>query len=96
MIVNIAFQASPGKRDELVNTLLGILPETEAFDGCNDITFTESQDESGALLLIEDWQSLKHYETYKAWRRESGTSVLGGDLVVPNSVATSYFNVLNA
>ncbi len=95
MIVNIAFTAAPGKRDELVDTLVSILPDTRAFDGCNSIAFTESADSPGALLLIEDWDSMEQYDAYKAWRRESGTSVLGGDLVEPDSVATSFFTVID-
>lgn len=95
MIVNIAFTAAPGKRDELVDTLVGILPDTRAFDGCNTIAFTESADSPGSLLLIEDWDSMEQYEAYKAWRRESGTSVLGGDLVDLNSVGTTFFTVID-
>lgn len=95
MIVNIAFTAAPGKRDELVDKLISIIPDTRAFDGCNSITFTESQETPGALLLIEDWDSHEAYDAYKSWRRESGTSVLSGDLVDLDTLATSYFTVLD-
>lgn len=95
MIVNIAFSAAPGKRDELVTKLIEIIPQTRAFDGCNNIVFTESEANPAALLLIEDWDSHEQYDAYKQWRRDSGTSVLGGELVDPNSVSTSYFNVLD-
>jgi quinol monooxygenase YgiN len=95
MIVNIAFDAAPGKRDDLVGALINLIPETQAFEGCNHITFTESQETPGSLLLIEDWDSHAHYDAYKQWRRDSGTSVLGGDLVEATSVSTSYFDVLD-
>lgn len=91
MIITIAFTASPGKREALVAKLIEIIPDTQAFDGCNHIMFTESQEVPGSLLLIEDWDSMSRYEAYKAWRRESGTSVLSTDMVVPDSVSTAYF-----
>jgi len=96
MIVTIAFRAAPQKRDDLVNTLIGILPDTRAFDGCNQITFTEAADDPGSLLLVEDWASEERYEAYKAWRRDSGTSVLGSDLVAPDSLSVAYFTNLES
>lgn len=95
MIVTIAFSATPGNRDALVQRLIEIIPATRAFEGCNSITFTEVQDSPGSLLLIEDWDSHESYESYKTWRREGGTSVLGSSLVDPDSVATSYFDILD-
>ncbi len=96
MIVTIAFTAAAGKRDELVDALTSILPDTRAFVGCNSIAFTEVDDSPGSLMLIEDWESQEQYEAYKTWRRESGTSVLGGDLVDLDTLTTKYFNVLDA
>ena len=95
MIVTISFQAADGKRDELVAKMQSILPDTKAFDGCRHITLTESTETPGLLMLLEDWESAGHYATYKAWRAESGTSVLAGDLVVHSSLVSSSFNALD-
>ena len=95
MIVTITFSATEGNRDALVEKLLSILPDTRAFDGCNSITFVESQEAAGNLTLIEDWASSKQYDAYKAWRKESGTSVLGSDLVDPASLSSHAFEILS-
>ena len=94
MIVTISFEASDGKRDELVEAMLGLLADTRAFEGCNDITFTESTDTPGLLMLIEDWESADHYAAYKSWRAASGTSVLSGDLVNTATLQSATFNSL--
>lgn len=94
LIITIAFDAADGQRDALVDKLTSILHETRAYDGCEQITFTETLDRPGALLLVEKWASTEHYDHYKAWRRESGTSVLGGDLVSGEPV-TNYYTVLD-
>ncbi len=95
MIVTISFSATEGNRDALVAKLIEIIPDTLAFDGCNSIDFVESQDSPGSLMLIEDWDSHERYDAYKSWRRESGTSVLGSDLVHAASVSSSYYDVLS-
>lgn len=90
LLFNIEFDAAEGKRDELVAKLNSILHDTRAFDGCEQITFTESRVKPGSLLLVERWASDEHYEAYKRWRRESGTSVLGGDLVAGTPTTTTF------
>ena len=91
MIVTISFNAAPGARDLLVERLTEILPDTRAFEGCNDVMLVEHTATPGALLLIEDWESAEHYEAYKKWRRDSGTSVLGTDLIDRTSLESSTF-----
>ena len=79
--VTIEFEAAAGARDALVAKMQEIIPETLGFEGCQRIEFFERAETSGTLMLLEDWASAEHYDTYKAWRRETGTSVLGSDLV---------------
>ena len=95
MIVTISFQAAEGKRDDLVETMQSILPDTRAFDGCNSITLTESTETPGLLMLLEDWETADHYAEYKKWRAESGTSVLSGDLVITESLKSASFEPLD-
>lgn len=94
MIVTISFRANPGKRDQLVETLSSILSDTRAFDGCNSVSLVEQTDADGELLLIEDWDSAEDYEAYKTWRRESGTSVLGSDMVDASSLVSQTYELL--
>lgn len=94
MIVNIAFTAAQGQRDALVDRLVSVLDDTRAYDGCEAITLTESPETPGSLLLVERWASIPQYDAYKTWRRESGTTVLGSDLV-GGTPETTYFTILD-
>lgn len=94
LIITIAFDAAEGQRDALVEKLTSILHETRAFDGCEQITFTETLDSPGALFLVEKWASTEHYDAYKSFRKESGTSVLGSELV-SGSPETNYYTVID-
>lgn len=94
MIVTISFNAAPGKRDALVAKMHEILPDTRAFDGCNSVIIAESNDTPGEIVLVEDWDDEASYEAYKQWRRDSGTTVLGSDLVEAGSVTPKTFTAL--
>lgn len=91
--VTIAFNAADGERDALIAKMIQIMPDTLAFEGCERIDFAECTDETGSFVLVEDWASEEHYLAYKAWRAESGTSVLGGGLV-SGRAQTEMFNSL--
>ena len=62
-----------------------------AFDGCNaiDVYFEEK---TSTFTLVEDWQTLEHYEKYLQWRIDGGIAELlnpildGGWDSVVNSV----------
>jgi len=88
--ITIAFDAVDGKRDELVEKMQGVIPDTLAFSGCENIVFAEQLEAPGRLILIEEWASAEHYAQYKAWRAESGTSVLGMGLVEGAPHTTMY------
>lgn len=91
--VTILFDAAEGQRDALIAKMIQIMPETLAYEGCERLNFAECTDESGSFVLVEDWQSEQHYEAYKAWRAESGTSVLASGLV-GGRPQTEMFNSL--
>ena len=88
--VTIEFEAAPGARDALVAKMHEIIPETLGFEGCQRIEFFERDGASGSLMLFEDWESDAHYAAYKAWRRETGTSVLASDLVGGPATTTTW------
>jgi quinol monooxygenase YgiN len=48
------------------------LHNTRGFDGCNSITVQRNQDDSNNIVIVEDWDSRQHYETYLAWRQDRG------------------------
>lgn len=79
--VTIEFEAAEGARNALIAKMQEIIPETLGFEGCQRIEFFERAETTGALMLLEDWESADRYAAYKAWRKETGTSVLASDLV---------------
>ena len=94
IITTIEFRAAAGQRDALVEKMLAILPDTRSYDGCESITFVESDESAGSFLLVERWASRDHYDKYRAWRKETGTSVLGSDLV-DGTPTSQYFSLVN-
>ncbi len=64
-------------KPEMVDLVKGGLGEslvaTRAFEGCEEITVLQHQDEPGTVLILEQWQTRAHYEAYLAWRTETGT-----------------------
>lgn len=81
LIVTVTFDAATDMREALIERLLTILPDTRAFDGCERIELAESADTPGSFVMVEQWATADHFDRYKTWRVESGTSVLGSDLV---------------
>lgn len=77
----ITAKAREGARDILIDALARVLPDTRAFDGCQGVEVVCPRSQPGAVILIERWVSLEHFEAYKKWRIESGTTVLGSGLV---------------
>lgn len=90
VIITLSFGAAEGRTQELKDTLVGILPDTRAFEGCERVELVEYDSEPGRLMLIERWASTEQYDAYKTWRRESGTSVLGSDLIGTEVAASTF------
>jgi len=70
--VMLEIQSKPESIDELKTTLKAILPDTRAYDGCENVQVTTNQDDALNLILVETWESRQHYETYLGWRDERG------------------------
>lgn len=69
------FPVKAGKRAEFEATLRAALPDTRGFAGCREIrTYHDSA--SDTFMLIESWDSFAHYDTYLAWRMETGLAEL--------------------
>ena len=81
VVLLITVEATEGQRDALRSALEGILPDTLAFEGNESVELLLPREQTNTLILVEHWASMDAYDAYKAWRAESGTSVLGSDLV---------------
>lgn len=55
-----------------LNTLMrNILPDTRAYDGCQNIEIYNDE-ESSKTVFIQHWDSRAQYEKYLVWRQETG------------------------
>lgn len=57
---------------ELKKTLVEMLADTRRFDGCIAVTVIQNADDPGNVVLVQEWQTRKHYETYSNWRASTG------------------------
>jgi len=72
------FTAAPGKLDELIGFLGEALPDTRKYDGCISLDVHLNRD-SDTIVMIENWQSQEQYDSYLAWRMETGMiDAIGG------------------
>ena len=81
-IVNLTVSVKPELRAEFLHELSLILPGTKSYSGCHWVYLCENSD-SDKIEAITKWDSREAYDTYLAWRQESG--FLGG-------LGEKYFN----
>jgi quinol monooxygenase YgiN len=62
----------PDKVDEYLAQFPGVLPDTRAFDGCEEITVHQNEEDPTDVVLLERWASKEHHQKYMAWRQERG------------------------
>jgi quinol monooxygenase YgiN len=69
--VVLEFQTQPDKVDA-VKEFFRNLPDTRAYDGFESLTVHQNQEDPTAFLVWELWNTRQNYETYLAWRTETG------------------------
>lgn len=88
-------QAKPGGGDELKATFKAILPDTRAYEGCQEVEVKANQDDADNVIVLERWESRGHYEKYLGWRQETGAlEKLGAMLANPPSIR--YYDPVDA
>jgi quinol monooxygenase YgiN len=90
VIVTLEAEVKEGCREDLVNLLRELLPETRQYRGFIDISINFKR-ESNQVLFFEEWESVKNYEAYLAWRGEMGVMDRLGSLFASAPVI-SYFD----
>ena len=70
-LVIAEFKAQPGKAEELTNIFNEALVDTRAFDGCLSIDLYY-EEKTNTFTMLENWESLNHYEKYLQWRIDTG------------------------
>jgi quinol monooxygenase YgiN len=71
-IVILEITANKGTGMQLVETFRALLPDTRNKDGCQGVEVTINLDDADNLVLVERWETRKHYENYLAWRQQRG------------------------
>ncbi|PCI70309.1 MAG: antibiotic biosynthesis monooxygenase [Piscirickettsiaceae bacterium] len=70
VILNV--QVNPENREELLAVFAAILPDTRAYQGCQNVTVTTNEDDLHNIVLLEKWDQRSDHESYMAWRTERG------------------------
>ena len=91
----LEFTAKPGGGGDMLAALKEILPDTRNYNGCIQNDVYRSQENPDTLVIHGTWESKEKYETYLAWRKETGVfdSFVEG-LVAPPSLC--YFELTDA
>jgi len=89
--VTIDLSIDPKRKEEFLNFIAEIAPDTRAYDGCVLFDIWADQDNPARVLFYEIWDSREHQERYLAWRTETGLmDKLGPFLAAPPVI--SYYD----
>lgn len=90
--VTLLFPTKVEESDNFYNTLVSVLPDTRAYDGCISVTTHRDLDDASKVLLIEEWETREHQLKYLQWRAETGLLEAIGPLLAGEPVITAYSN----
>lgn len=72
VLVLVEGTVRPEAMNDMMALMREILPDTRAYDGCQEVKVHTNLDTPNDLALVEYWDSRAHYEKYLAWRAETG------------------------
>ena len=49
-----------------------VMPDTRSYDGCQGVDVYFNLDDPVNMVVVEQWESLGHFEKYQQWRKETG------------------------
>jgi quinol monooxygenase YgiN len=70
--VILEFKCNEGVGPGFLETLLGALADTRAFEGCENVEVYTDADDPDRIVLWEKWTTREDQEAYLAWRTETG------------------------
>ena len=70
-IIIAHFKAQEGKLAEMAEVFKASLGATRSFDGCIDLD-VYVEESANTYTLIEEWESVAHYDAYLQWRIDTG------------------------
>jgi len=80
VMVTAEFKLKPETAEAVIQTMIDILPDTRAYDGCQSVK-SYYEPETHSLLLIEIWESSEHQQKYLGWRVETGLVEKVGEML---------------
>lgn len=89
VMVSLQLPIQPDKFDEAVGVMKEILPDTRAFEGCEQVDTYLDRDGS-SILLIERWEKPEHQQAYMNWRIESGFMEQAGAFAAGPPAVTTW------
>lgn len=90
--VTLLFPTKPEEAEGFYKTLVSVLPDTRAFDGCQSVTTHRDLDDPTKVFLIEVWDSREHQQKYLGWRVETGLMDAIGPLLAGAPTISAYTN----
>ena len=85
--VILELNINPEMADDVKAGFKDGLTDTRGFEGCEEISVIENQDDPNMVLVLEQWESREHYEAYLKWRTDRG------DMDNINQISTEPYKV---
>ena len=90
VIVTASVSIKPERVTEAIAFMKERLPDTRSAEGCQFLELSEDQERPEVLFSYSRWDSIEQYETYTAWRTETGVMAAFGEFVAEPPVTTFY------
>lgn len=89
--VSLELTLQPGKADEFIGMCAEAFKATRTKPGFIDVVATQSDEDPNKVVFWETWETAEHYNTYFAWRVETGFM----DAIAPFMAAPPVKTILN-
>ena len=90
--VTVLFPTKPEESERFYNTLVSVLGETRAYQGCVSVTTHRDLDDPAKVFLIEEWETREDQLNYLKWRAETGLLDAIGPMLAGEPVISAYSN----
>jgi quinol monooxygenase YgiN len=70
--VTLELHVKPEAAEQMKGGFKELLPDTRAFDGCEEISVLQNQEDPTMFLVVEQWETRESYEAYLKWRTDRG------------------------
>jgi quinol monooxygenase YgiN len=93
--VILELHVKPEATEQMKGGFKNLLPDTRSFDGCEEISVVQSQDDPNMFLVLEQWETRENYEAYLKWRTDRG-DMDNISAIVTEPYKVSYFDYVRA